>query len=72
MVENISKLCEMFSTVLFFCKKTGKTFDFFSQQGHGKLYSSKENKEKQTWPCKSSTNKNVIKNVTESVTAQTK
>lgn len=44
MVENFSKVCERFSTVLFFCKKTGKTFDFFSHLVHGKLYSSKENK----------------------------
>lgn len=52
MVENFSQMCERFSTVLFFCKKMGKTFDFFLQCGDGKLYSSKENKKvKDTWPC---------------------
>lgn len=42
MVENFSKEWEKFSTILFFCKKTGNTFDCFFKNGHGSIKLSKE------------------------------
>ena len=54
MVENLSQLCETVSTVLFFCKKWGKTFDFFSQPADGRIDLTKG--KTKTWDSK---NKNV-------------
>lgn len=48
MVENFSKILEKLSTILFFCKKRGKTFDCFSHDRRVSIESSKgTNKQKQ-------------------------
>lgn len=44
MVENFSKILERLSTILFFCKKGGKTFDCFSQNHRVSIESSKGTK----------------------------
>lgn len=41
MVEKISMNVEKISTILFFCKKWGKTFDCFSNDRHVRMESSK-------------------------------
>ena len=48
MVENFSKILERLSTIPFFCKKRGKTFDCFSRGRRVSIESSKgTNKQKQ-------------------------
>lgn len=41
MVETFSKKCEKSSTILFFCKKMGKTFDCFFQNGNVRIKTSR-------------------------------
>ena len=41
MVENFSKIMGRLSTILFFCKKRGKTFDCFSHDHRVSIESSK-------------------------------
>lgn len=52
MVESFSKKCEKSSTILFFCKKMGKSFDCFLQSTDVSIKITKgtgKNKKKKVW-----------------------